>query len=198
LVAKSQVAALFALHNLRLEASAEPSPPKGDNSTDDDCKLMYEGAVVLYGQHLGDWNLTLALNELEDVNYKVEDLEVSFCQTIIEALQDIDVETENSQFDEKNDGGGVLADMTEILERRVEQVTTSPMMFDLARQENNEVVISPETPATAKAGTESLNSSPTDSKSSARRSSTSTVAAESPQTSQAEMPQRLHKRKENC
>lgn len=84
---------------------------------------MYQGALALYHLNPGLSHLILALEALEDVNYKVEVLEISRCDTILEVLgdleQDLDLESATMELDDENIGD-LFAGMKQILERRVE------------------------------------------------------------------------------
>ena len=78
---------MFALHDMKLEASGEPSPPRGADDDDDDRRMMYEGAMVLHHLDLG-WDLELAIEALEKANYEVKDLDDSFRHTLMEVFSE--------------------------------------------------------------------------------------------------------------
>jgi hypothetical protein len=94
---------------LRLEASAEPSPLEGDNRSDEDCKLMYEGALKLFNLHLDDCNLTSSLEAFEKVNYKVEDLETFLHEKNLETSEENpDVKLARMELEETKSADGLI------------------------------------------------------------------------------------------
>lgn len=82
-----KVASLFKIHDMKLEASIEPMPPRGNSDNDNKRQLMYKGAVVLYHLDLG-WHVVSCLEELEKVNYELEDLDQSLQEMPLISLEE--------------------------------------------------------------------------------------------------------------
>jgi hypothetical protein len=71
-----KVAALFELHDLLVNASAEPMPP--EEVDDSSHQLLYREALVLYGSD-GDFEVLMALEELQTAIYHVEQGRLTVC-----------------------------------------------------------------------------------------------------------------------
>jgi hypothetical protein len=72
---------LFELDDLLVNASAEPVPP--EEVDDSSHQLLYRAALVLYSCD-GDFEVLMALEELQTAMYHVEQINSPFCATLLE------------------------------------------------------------------------------------------------------------------
>jgi hypothetical protein len=81
-----KAAALFALHDMKLHASAEHGPPRVILDDNGELHKIFEGALVLYHCDLPSDDV-LAIEALEKVNCVVADLEQWSCNTLLRVVQ---------------------------------------------------------------------------------------------------------------
>ena len=128
-----KVAALFALHDLKIEASAEPLPLESGPRTDKQHQT-YQAALVLHRLNLG-WPVVLAIEQLENVKYVIGDLDQYERETLLDALEKVpsgvdyeDYETVAKSMDvDENYCDDVLSKMKDDL-------TRSPESKDLSKR----------------------------------------------------------------
>ena len=75
---------MFELDDLLVNASAEPVPP--EEVDDSSHQLLYRAALVLYSSD-GDFEVLMALEELQTAMYHVEQINSPFCATLLEAME---------------------------------------------------------------------------------------------------------------
>ena len=82
-----KVTSLFELHDLQMEASAEPLPLESGQRTGKQYKT-YQAALVLSRLNL-DWSVELAIEQLEKVKYEIGNLDEYARETLLGALENV-------------------------------------------------------------------------------------------------------------